>query len=158
MKRFLFMIGGLFWILSLNSQTLSPHVVAASGQSFSSPGKQIDFTIGEIVISSLTSSDKTLTQGFHQPKILITGVEDPDDEFVFSLYPNPADRFVIIESTQETEMQVHVYDIMGKVLQVSSLFTKKITIDLQSLASGHYNMVITNAFGNHLSSYKMIKI
>lgn len=158
MKRLLIMSGVLFWVFSLNSQTLAPQVVATSGKSFSSPTGQVDFTIAEVVTSTLLNGSNCLTQGFHQPEILFTSIENSENEFTFRLYPNPTKQFVIVESTQETEMQVHVYDAMGNAIQKSNLFTKEITIDLGSLASGHYVMAITNASGKHLFSYTMIKI
>jgi Secretion system C-terminal sorting domain len=155
MKRLLIMLLGLFWVLSLKSQTLSPQVVATSGTSYSSPAGQMDFTIGEVIIASMISGSNVLTQGIHQPEINFTSIEAIDNEFAFSLYPNPTDQFVTIESSKEMEMRVSIYDAIGQAIVVSDLFTKKITLDLQVLASGYYLLVITNASGKRLFTYKM---
>ena len=158
MKRPLIMAGILFCLtVSLQSQALSPQVVASSGKGFLSSTNQIDFTIGEVVTSSLTSGNNYLTQGFYQPEILFTAIENAGHEITFSLYPNPTKQFVTVESGQESDMQVRVFNALGNMVQASNLFKQKITIDLQSLVSGNYILVITNAAGKPLMSYTLFK-
>ena len=157
MKRLLILPGVVFLILSLHAQELSPQVVSASGKTFSSPVATLDFTIAEVMTSTFTNGSNDLTQGFHQPQILFTSVENNEPGVTFSLYPNPTDRFVTIASTLETVMQVHIYDSMGKAIETSSLFNKQITIDLQTLFSGLYIMVITSDAGKPLFTYTLIK-
>lgn len=149
--------GILLCIQSLHAQSLSPQIVATSGKSFSSATAQIDFTVGEVFTSTYSSERHFLTQGFHQPEIIITSLEHSEDEFAFSLYPNPTQQFVTVESTLETELEVRIIDILGRQVQVSSAFTKTITLDLHSLMSGNYLVAISNAAGKHIISYSLIK-
>jgi hypothetical protein len=157
MKRMFIFLGILLSLIPISSQTLSPEVVATSGNSFSLPNAQIDFTLGEVAISALSGGSNSLTQGFHQPEIHFFAVDKNDNEFTFSLYPNPTEQFVTVVSNSEKEMQVHIYDAGGQAIEVSHVFTKTITLDMQAMASGNYIMVITDNSGKIFNSYKIIK-
>jgi hypothetical protein len=145
-------------MLSLNAQSLSPQVVAAAGTSFSTSTVQVDFTTAEVFTSAYNNGGFWLTQGFHQPEIIITSIIPNEDELALSFYPNPTEQYVTVESTLEKELQIRVFDALGKSEQVSSLFTKNLTLDLRSLISGSYVMVITNASGNPIISYTLLKL
>ena len=157
MKRFLILPGVLFWMLSMHAQALSPEVIATAGKSFSTPTETLDFTIGEMMSSSLTDGNITLAQGFHQPSILFVSIEKPDPEISFRLYPNPTEQFITIESAKEDILQIRIYDSAGKAVETTAFFRNKITIDLQTLISGYYIMAISNASGKHLISYTFMK-
>ena len=141
----------------IHSQSLSPQVIASSGYSFTSASARLEFTVGEVATSTLTAGTNTLTQGFHQPEIQIFAVENYNTDYVFTLYPNPTEQFVTVVSTKEEDMQVHLYDLNGKALLVSSVFQQKITVDMQTLSAGSYIMRITTKAGIPLHSYTVIK-
>lgn len=139
------------------SQSLSPQVIASSGTTFTSASSQLEFTIGEPLTATLTSGGNTVTQGFHQPNIQVSSIENNNSEYSFTLYPNPAEEFVTVESNKEKDMQVHVFDANGKAILISNVFQQKITIDLQTLAAGTYLLRITTKDGLPLHSYRVIK-
>ena len=59
----------LFGILCGNigfGQTLTPEVLAASGDYFTSTSNSLSWTLGESVIETYSSSNNSLTQGFQQ--------------------------------------------------------------------------------------------
>lgn len=157
MKRLLLLCAGITGFTCLSAQSLSPQVIASAGNSFTTATCRIEFTIGEPVTASLTSGGSTLTQGFHQPEIKFSSFENYADEYVFTLYPNPTEQFVTVESTKRDDMQVHVFDALGQVIQVSSVFQEKITIDLQTLAAGSYVLMVSTKAGQPLHSYTVIK-
>ena len=157
MVRPFLVVGLLLCLQSFHAQSLSPQVVATSGKSFSSATAVIDFTVGEVFTSTYVSEGNLLTQGFHQPEIIITSLEPSEHEFAFNLYPNPTQQFVTVESTLETELHVRIMDIQGRQVQASSVFTKIITLDLHSLMSGNYLVAISNASGKPIISYSLIK-
>lgn len=53
--------------LQVDAQSLSPQVIASGGNSLSGGGYTLDFTIGETIITTLSTGNSILTQGFHQP-------------------------------------------------------------------------------------------
>lgn len=144
-------------ITAIYSQVLSPQVIASSGNGFSNASGGIDFTIGEVVTATLIANSNTLTQGFHQPQINISSLENHNASYVFSLYPNPTEQFVTVSTTTEQDIQVHVYDANGKAILISSVFQQQITVDMQTLAAGTYVMRIATKEGAPLHSYTIIK-
>ncbi len=157
MKRLLLLCASITGFTCLSAQSLSPQVIASAGNSFTTATCRIEFTIGEPVTASLTAGGNTLTQGFHQPEIRFTSFENYSNEFAFTLYPNPTEQFVTVASTKREDMQVHVYDALGQVIQVSSVFQENITLDLQTLAAGSYVLLVTTKSGQPLHSYTVIK-
>lgn len=157
MKRLLLIIICSTGASTISAQVFSPEVIASAGTTLSSPTIQMDFTIGEVVISTLSGSGNVLTQGFHQPKINISEVENFTDAFNFHVYPNPTEQFVTIESSSEDEMRVYLYDEHGKTIQVSGVFSQKVTMDVELLSAGPYFMLITTKAGEPLHSYTVIK-
>ena len=156
MKRLLLIIIYSIGASAISAQVFSPQVIASAGTSFSSPSVKMEFTIGEVVISTLGSTN-VLTQGFHQPEIKILALENFTDAFTFNLYPNPTEQFVTIESSKEDEFRVHIYDGSGKAILISSIFSQKVTMDIELLSAGAYFMVITTKAGAPLHSYTVIK-
>ena len=157
MKKQLLIFVVIICFGNVMAQSLTPQVIASSGNSFSNATGKLDFTIGEVVISTLSVGGNILTQGFHQPEIKFSSIEDHHPDFAFTLYPNPTEQFVTVESSQPDDLQVCVFDAAGGAILVSPVFQQKITIDLYLLAAGSYIFRITNKSGIPLHSYTLIK-
>ncbi len=157
MKKVLLMVGFCAGTYLMYGQSLSPQVIASSGNSFTTASCRIEFTIGEVLTSSLTSGSNTLTQGFHQPEIHYASIGNYADEYAFTLYPNPTDQYVTVASTKRDDMRVHLFDALGKSIMVSSVFQENITVDMQTLSAGSYILMITKDNGQPLHSYTVIK-
>ena len=56
------------------TQSLSPTVIASSNGSYVGATFSMDYTVGETFISTLSSGDYILTQGFHQPEFIVVDV------------------------------------------------------------------------------------
>ncbi len=157
MKKLFILTIAISGILSVQAQSLTPQVIASSGTSFSTATARLEFTIGEVATSSLTAGGNTLTQGFHQPELRFASLENYANDFAFTLYPNPTEQFVTVESSKEDDMQIHLYDANGKSILVSAVFQQKITVDLQTLSAGSYVLLVSNKSGAPLHSYTVIK-
>ena len=156
-KLFLTLTGAAGIACIASGQSLSPQVVAASGNRFSNAGSELEFTIGEVATSTLTSGGDVLTQGFHQPEIQYASLESYADDYTFVLYPNPTEQFVTITSSHDGDMQVQVYDAAGRTVTASAVFQQEVTLDLQALATGSYVLMIANGAGQPLHSYTITK-
>ena len=76
-KAPLYLIGLLLLVskMEIKAQTLSPSVSPACGAYFSASNGSLSSTFGEAVITTLSSSNNKLTQGFQQPEVQIkTGI------------------------------------------------------------------------------------
>jgi hypothetical protein len=65
---------------NLFAQQVSPTVIASAGASFQSSEFSLDYTLGETFVTTLTGTDITLTQGFHQPAamVVLPGCTSPE--------------------------------------------------------------------------------
>lgn len=52
--------------LSLSSQTIERQIIGAGGTTFNNVDYAVDFTIGELIITSISDSNVEISQGFHQ--------------------------------------------------------------------------------------------
>ena len=58
--------GSLFY-MTVSAQTISRKVIASAGGTLTSAAGQINYSIGETMIASLSAGGKMITQGFEQP-------------------------------------------------------------------------------------------
>ena len=56
----------------------------------------------------------------------------------FSLYPNPANNFITIETDFSTEKTICITDALGQIVKTITTSENNITIDLQGVAAGVY--------------------
>ena len=70
MKQFLFIIS-LLITFSLSSQTIERTVIGSSGTTLSTANASLDFTIGDLVVTTSSNGSNTLTQGFQQETIVL---------------------------------------------------------------------------------------
>ncbi|MGB4930939.1 MAG: T9SS type A sorting domain-containing protein [Chitinophagales bacterium] len=59
-------------------------------------------------------------------------------ENTFSLYPNPANNFITIETDFSTEKTIYITDALGQIVKTITTSENNITIDLNGIASGVY--------------------
>ena len=55
-----------------SAQSLERQVIGSSGTSFSNATAQLDFTVGELAVTTLSNGTNDLTQGFHQTNLQVT--------------------------------------------------------------------------------------
>ena len=59
-------------------------------------------------------------------------------ENTFSIYPNPANNFITIETDFSTKKTIYLTDALGQIVKTITTSENNITIDLQGIASGIY--------------------
>jgi hypothetical protein len=78
MKLFYSTLLALIASSALYAQQLTPTVIASTGASFQSAEFNLDYTLGETFITTLSNSSTILTQGFQQPQagVIVEGCTD----------------------------------------------------------------------------------
>lgn len=111
------------------------------------------------VINNSPRRVELLTSNVCTPPILSS--EDINQNFSFSIYPNPTENFINIQAILDAgEVEISIMDLSGRIISKVSnnhqggVFTNK--IDLNSLISGNYILQLKN--NNKLSHKKIIKI
>jgi gliding motility-associated-like protein len=81
MKNILLLAFGLFLLIKTStSQSLSQEILGSAGGYQPNNAVSVSWTLGEVVIETYSFYNLSLTQGFHQPDIKLTFI---DDEFEF---------------------------------------------------------------------------
>lgn len=146
MKK-IFLLPLLLNLFSAGAQSLTPTVVATSGGFFPSASGMLSETIGELAaVTTLTSANNFLTQGFQQPSADFSTSVQPivSEDFSLSVFPNPSEGIfnLVIHSDADESMQLIVYDVLGKKIisseEIISTGKNIFRLDLSNRIAGIY--------------------
>lgn len=155
MKK-IFIFIGLFIFMEM---ACAQEVISSAGETKQIPGYEISWTIGEPIIETYSSGTNTLTQGFHQTKLIITAIDDIRAQIPeLKVYPNPASEFIIIHFSAETgKKEFTLYDLEGKAIKQDSFSNSETRIDVRSLAGGTYLLKIIMSESIQNQTFKIVK-
>lgn len=116
-------------------------VLDASGGSGQSASLSLLWSVGEIAIASQNSGNTLITQGFLQPVMVATAIDEKDGlPYTITAYPNPAREWVEVR-LYEADWRDFVYqlrDISGRLLVQVKPEDATTRIPLDSYAAGLY--------------------
>lgn len=146
----------VFFSLLTTLSVSAQEVVATQGDSYSTASGSIDFTIGEVIISTGTDGTNDITQGFHQTNWNFVGLEDHSPNFEVTVFPNPTSEVLNIKTTAFENVTYTMYDAQGKLILQDKLFTEQTPIQVIDLAPGVYTLTLKSDTQN-LKTFKLIK-
>ena len=140
----------LFFVSVVSSyataQTLSPEVISTSGTSMSNGTTTLDWTLGEPATATLDNSSNMLSQGFHQPSIVVTAIADAATLNEVKVFPNPTIDVVQIQfTTNQKNTLVELYSLEGKLLEKQSVNSQKVEMNMSTYPAGTYFLRINNS-------------
>jgi len=152
MKKNTIVLFSLFACISVSAQ----EVVSTQGGSYSNASANIDFTIGEVVINTVTDGPNALTQGFHQTNWNFVGLEDFAPDYQATIFPNPTQDVLNIKTSTFENVTYTLYDAQGKLVMQNILSAEQTPIQVSQLAPGAYSLELIFEDGNKgsLSSSK----
>ena len=145
----------------LYGQSAAPYVVASEGNHVDAAAFSLDYTVGETVIETLTRDSFTLTQGFHQPNLMLINAVDVLPELNVKVYPNPTADQLQFETTSETPSLIwQLSNANGQVILQSKRATTLLseTLDLGNYPAGTYWLSFRTPENRMLKSFQIIKI
>ena len=145
-------------LTELKAQTLTPQVLSTAGTSFVSGTNVLDWTLGEPATFTLNNGTNLLTQGFHQNDLLTTPVDNLDNSFGVTVFPNPTADFVQIQFDKATDNSlIELFSIEGNLLLSETKSSTTISqIDMSKYANGTYLLKLSNKNAKG-KSYQIIK-
>jgi len=135
--------------------------VPTSGGDASGGGGTVSYSVGQIVYSTNTGTNGSITQGVQQPYeiSIITGLEDSKEiNLSFFIYPNPTTDYLKLNigNYKMEGLSYQLYDINGKLLENNKTEEVETTISMKNLAASSYFLkVIEN--NNEIKTFKIIK-
>jgi membrane-bound inhibitor of C-type lysozyme len=151
----------LFVSIISNAQSIERQVISSMGASYNNGSIKVDQTVGETVISTESSLNIIITQGFHQPESdLSIDVPEIEREVKMSIYPNPTSSQVFLDITKvdAKSITLQLIDLTGKLLfakeGVSPISTKE-TLDMSTFATGAYFLLVRDEKGRAVENFKI---
>lgn len=140
------------------AQSTSPNIISATGSSFNNGTVQWDYTLGEPVINIFTDGTTVLTQGFHQPNLLITSINNYLTTYTLTIFPNPTNDVLQLHFDKlNQDLTIEIYAADGKVMYSKQYAGTALDIKVSEYPSGTYLLSIRDESFQQ-KTYKIIKI
>ena len=143
---------------------LNPTVISSAGGYTETADISLAWTLGELAVSTLSTTDMILTQGFQQPFLLdINAIDDPEFNWSVNAYPNPVSEILNLRFNidKTMDLQLELYDITGKKLVIKMLPSimpgGRETLDFSGFRDGIYILKITSEKQKVRKIYKIQK-
>ena len=143
------------------AQTIERSVFGTSGTFASTSNLSLSYTLGEVFVTTASSTGVTLTQGFQQP----TNTTNPGPGSVnesitddILVAPNPTRGYVHVTGGVEGNFSIVIFDMLGREMHNTSINnTLDVKLDLSKYNTGLYFVKIYNE-ETHLKTIKVKKI
>lgn len=155
MIRFSILLLALLFVQTIEAQNLSPTVVNSSGGIIQNSSHSLEWSLGELAVSTLTSPANLLTQGFLQPNVTIVGTKDLFDESRLAVFPNPVSDWLNLQTDIPNIKTVQVHDVLGRLVLQGGF---QPLLDVQQLGSGTFVVSLFDKQNQFLHSFKINKI
>jgi len=153
-------IVGLILILQINTGYAQPQqVMATSGGQFTGKATQVSYTLGETAIQTMQGKILILTQGFHQPNLWVTAIDEIKGlTFKIQAYPNPVTDFINLttDSDLPSGSSWQLLDIGSRLLNSGQIVGITTQISFEQLVPAVYILKV-NSKSKILKTFKIIK-
>jgi len=162
-KIFILSVFVIFFFTPGHSQPGTVELNPAAAGSYTGPDFTLCWSIGEGVIETFSENNVILTQGFHQPSLKVTLVEESNyPDIQLSVFPNPVIDFLTIDLNSEKNIKcvLELYEISGKLVLRKSLEGKKWTetLDMRNYSSNLYMLRVLDSNRGSLNIFKIQRI
>lgn len=144
--------------LQLAAQSIERQVFGTAGGSAQCNGISLDWTVGDNVVQTTTSTpDYTLTQGFQQAgRYTVTAIETPDAAGV-SVFPNPVAHQLFVSNPDAQQLQYALFSGNGTLLGSGTTQSTQQAIDCSALSPGIYILKVVDTVEGTTQSFKILK-
>lgn len=161
MKKILFIVFCFSCFGSVLAQSITPEVIASAGEHFTGSNAQLSWTIGEVVIETVTDGNNFITQGFHQPFGSEIGIEeDLPEGMEVKIYPNPVrEQLMITLQGNDMPLNLRMFDMTGKLVNSRTIAanTGSVILNVAGLANAAYLLQLVSDDKQYFATYKIQK-
>ncbi len=153
-----FFILELSLLFLISNGVISQTVIATQGGICKDTNSSVEWTVGEPSVETYYTTQNILTQGFHQPGLIILSIEDIEPEYSIIVYPNPViEQLTVKNEGEEKKIFFIIFDMNGKKT-ISGMFTDNLNvIDMSSLSYGVYLIKFFTSENKNLKIFKVQK-
>ena len=139
-------------------------VVGSAGASGAQQGLTYSYTVGEVVISRISSGDRVLTQGFHQPEhTRIVTVGDPVfADWNIEVFPNPVSDVLTVRFSEQKGpfLSGMVVDLAGRIIRANVILNEPSgsSIDCSNWQAGVYFLVLRDPESRGAATSRIVRL
>ena len=125
--------------------------IPATGGNASGTGGTTSYSVGQVVYTTNTGTNGTVTQGVQQSYEISTvlGVELTPINLVLSVYPNPTTDYLTLQVEEgglsaKEGLTFQLYNMEGKLLEHKKVVSENTTIKMAGLRTATYFLMVIN--------------
>lgn len=145
----------------LSAQSIAPMLIGSCGQVFTGSTIILEWSAGETAVSSFIAPSSLLTEGFHQPNLIVTAVTE-SQAILMEVWPNPVAEILYLRFTQGSSepLRVDLYNPLGQCVlhNVWSETSSELQISLVHLSAGAYTLVVGGNSMTQTLSWNILKL
>ncbi|OFX16311.1 MAG: hypothetical protein A2033_01555 [Bacteroidetes bacterium GWA2_31_9] len=143
-------------VVGLQAQETIP----VTGGEASGTGGTASYSLGQVVYTTNTGTNGSVSQGVQQPYEISTtiGIDVTNINLEFSIYPNPTVDFLTlkVDNVDTSTLSYQLFDMDGKLLEKNKLSSNITSIKLEELPKSTYLLNVTNN-QKTVKTFKIIK-
>lgn len=134
--------------------------VNATGRDASGSGGSVSYSVGQVVYTSYTGSNGSVTQGLQVAyEIQTLGIKETYLNITLAAFPNPtADNLILqISDYNKEKLSYKLFNMLGKQLSKGQIVAAKTQINMNSLPAATYFIKVVNKENKKYQSFRIIK-
>ena len=135
--------------------------VNATGGNASGSGGSASYSVGQVVYTSNTETDGSVTQGVQQPYEIwvATAIEEAQAiNLLVTAYPNPTTDYLTlrIDEFDISNLSYQLYDMQGKLLRDEKITSNHTSIVMSNLVAATYFLKVVQG-NKEIKTFKIVK-
>lgn len=164
--KYILIILAIIGSSSLFAQSIERQVLGSTGGTATAGSVIVTSTVGEMAVTTGTSTSIILTEGFQQSNSTSSiSIEELEIIADYKLFPNPTTdmaTLIITANDINTKATVQLYSLAGQListqlLNLTSGAESKLKLDVSNQAAGAYFVRITDSNSSLSKSMRLIK-
>jgi hypothetical protein len=145
----------IFIVISLysESQTIDPYLISCTGNSIANPNYSLDYSLGEILIETLSDTSHFCTQGILQPNYQTVNRIEELSNIQVKVYPNPTTDIITISTTSPLNVNFQIINLLGEII----LQDNSKNISVRDFPNGIYYLRIFNSKNELIHTHTIVK-
>jgi hypothetical protein len=146
-----------FLLLGLGGLHAQESLTAAGGEA-TGTGGTASYSVGQVVYTTATGTNGSVTQGVQQPFEISTtlGVNETTINLELSVYPNPTTDLLTLKVEKIENLHYQLIDLQGKLIESKTVSSNSSKISLENQPTAIYFLKVTK--NNQLiKTFKIIK-
>jgi len=130
----------------------------ASGGEATGAGGTMSYSVGQVVYTTNTGANGSVSQGVQQPYDIFTtvGINETSINLEMNVYPNPTSDYLTLKVEVSKGLSYQLFDMQGKLIENRKLKANNTIIQMEGLPKATYFLKVTEE-SQTVKTFKIIK-